>query len=178
MNEGIVHGVPKKQCIFKNGDVVSVDVGLFFNGFHTDTSITVGLNPSDEIKNFLTVGKKALKESINEAVVGNYIFDVSKRIQNIIADANYQVIMALVGHGIGKSLHEEPQIPCFVQGKRESTPLIKEGLVMAIEVMYTLGKPEVKLEDDKWTIATRDGKISALYEDTVAVTAKGPIVIT
>lgn len=178
VNEGVVHGIPKKETVFKKGDVVSVDIGLFYKGFHTDTSISVGIKPNSETEDFLKTGKLALDNAIDKAQVNNKIFDISKAIQNTIENAGLVPIRALVGHGIGRSLHETPQIPCFVEGDKDDSPTIPEGAVLAIEVMYTLKKPDVKVSADGWTILTRDGKITGLFEETVAITAGGPLVLT
>lgn len=178
VNEGVVHGIPKRKVVFKKGDVVSLDLGLFYKGFHTDTSFTVGIKVDRGIKDFLYAGKIALKKAIGKAIPGNRIFDVSKAIEDELNSRDFNPIRALVGHGIGRSLHEEPPIPCFVAGKREESPVIPEGAVLAIEVMYTQGNSDVVVNDDGWTISTAGGKISALFEETVAVTKKGPVVLT
>ncbi len=178
VNEGLVHGVPSGDVVFKDGDVVSIDVGLYFKGFHTDTSISVGVNVSPENKKFLNIGQKALETAISKAKVGEHIFDISKAIESTIEAAGYTTVKALVGHGVGRELHEEPQIPCFVPGRIEDSPKIVPGMVLAIEVMYTQGSDKVEVLEDGWTIAMRDGKISGLFEDSVAVTDKGPIILT
>lgn len=178
VNSGLVHGVPGPKIIFKKGDVVSVDVGMFYKGFHTDTSITVGIDVSRDVENFLEVGKRALARAIDQARVGNYIYDISRAIEDTIEEGGFIPIRALVGHGVGRELHEDPQIPCFVPGDIEASPRIEKGMVLAIEVMYTMGNPDVVSEADGWTISTRDGKISALFEDTVVVTQKVPELLT
>lgn len=178
VNDGVVHGVPKKRIVFKNGDIVSVDVGIFYKGFHTDTSFSVAIKPNQETNKFLDVGKISLERAIKEAKPGKRIYDVSYAMQRSIEDAGYSPIKALVGHGIGKSLHEAPQIPCFVSGKKEDSPEISAGMVLAIETMYVEGKPDVKLAPDGWTIKTQDGKMAGLFEETVAVGDNGPRVLT
>jgi len=178
VNDGIVHGIPKKELVFKKGDVVSVDIGMYYKGFHTDTSFTIGLDVDSVTEVFLETGKSALTEAIESAKPGNHIFDISNAIQKVVTKGKYSPVRALVGHGVGKELHEEPQIPCFVSGVREESPKILEGSVLAIEVMYVTGSGEVKLSSDGWTISTADGTISALFEETVAVTNKGPLVLT
>jgi methionyl aminopeptidase len=178
VNAGLVHGIPSKEVVFKKGDLVSIDVGLLYKGFHTDTSVSVGVELSAKDEKFLGVGRDALKAAIGEAKPGNRIFDLSMAIQDTIKKAGFMPIQALVGHGVGKNLHEEPAIPCFVAGMREKSPQIVPGMTLAIEVMYTQGRPEIEIGEDGWTISVRDGKISALFEETVAVTGHGPIVLT
>lgn len=178
LNSGLVHGIPKKEIVFKKGDIVSVDVGIYYKGFHTDTSFSVGVMPSGETRKFLEVGKAALKKAIKKAHVGNRIYDISKVIQETLFRANLSPVKALVGHGIGRGLHEEPQIPCFTEGARTRSPKILKGMVLAIEVMYTKDNPDLTLSKDGWTISTKNGKISALFEETVAVTSDGPIILT
>lgn len=177
-NDGIVHGIPKKEIVFKKNDVVSVDVGLFYKGFHTDTSFSVGLSTDRETDLFLETGRIALKKAINEARAGNRIYDISTQIERAIKTAGYSPVKALVGHGVGRDLHEGPQIPCFTDGSYEVSPKIPEGAVLAIEVMYIMGLPDLKLDQDGWTIKAADGTISALFEETVAVTEVGPKVLT
>lgn len=177
VNEGIVHGIPKKTTVFAAGDVVSVDVGLFYKGFHTDTSFSVGLDVDAKTEQFLQAGRKALGKAIAEAKPGNHVVDISRQMQKV-EDQGYSVIRSLVGHGVGKKLHESPQIPCYVFGDELPNPELKPGLVIAIEIMYTMGSPEIVCAQDQWTIETRDAKIAALYEETVAVTKNGPLVLT
>jgi len=178
INEGVVHGIPHKRIVFKKGDTISVDLGLFYKGFHTDTSFSVGVAPTRTQVKFLDIGKLALRRGIKKAVPGNRIFDISEAIQGALETNNVFPIRALVGHGIGRNLHEEPQVPCFTRGKKERSPKINEGVVLAIEVMYTKGKPDIVVAEDGWTISTKDGKIAGLFEETVAVTSNGPVVLT
>jgi len=178
VNEGLVHGIPTKSLIFRKGDVVSIDVGLYYRGFHLDTSMTVGIDVTPGVQKFLNVGQNALERAISSARVGNYIYDISRAIESTVEAAGYSAIRALVGHGVGRELHEDPQIPCFVPGPREESPEIKKGMVLAIEVMYAMGSEKVEQKEDGWTIAMRDGKISALFEESVAVTNKGPRILT
>lgn len=178
INEGLVHGIPTADLIFKNGDVVSIDVGVYFKGFHTDTSITVGINVEPEIRNFLRVGEETLNKAIKVARPGNHIYDISKVIEENIEGSGFSTIKALVGHGVGRELHEDPQIPCFVPGRIEDSSEICPGIVFAIEVMYAMGSDKVEILKDGWTIGMRDGKISGLFEDTVAVTENGIQVLT
>lgn len=178
VNEGLVHGIPSRGLVFKDHDVVSIDVGIYYKGFHTDTSVTVAINPTDEIKKFLSVGRSALEKAISKVREGNFIFNISEAIEKTIEEGGYTTIKALVGHGVGRELHEDPQIPCFVPGKIDESPKIKKGMVLAVEVMYAQGSDKVAIAEDGWTIVMRDGKISALFEETVAVTQKGPKILT
>ena len=178
VNSGIVHGIPKRSIVFKKGDIVSVDIGFYYQDFHTDTSFSIGIGSNSETKRFLREGEKALKKAIKAARPGNRIHDISKAIEDSLKAAGLFPIKALVGHGIGRSLHEEPHIPCFVEGKKEDSPKIPEGAVFAIEVMYTVGNPGIMVGEDGWTISTKDDKIAGLFEETVAVYADGPLVLT
>jgi methionyl aminopeptidase len=178
VNQGLVHGIPVSSLVFKKGDIVKIDVGVYYKGFHTDTSISVGIDLTPENRKFLNTGREALAKALKEVKEGNYIYDISKGIEDSVEEAGYTTIKALVGHGVGRDLHEDPQIPCFVPGERTESPQIKLGMVLAVEVMYAMGSDKVELLEDGWTIAMRDGKISGLFEDTVAVTAEGPRVIT
>jgi methionyl aminopeptidase len=178
VNEGLVHGIPVSSLVFKKGDIVKIDVGVYFKGFHTDTSISVGIDLTPVNRKFLNTGRETLDKAIKVVREGNYIFDISKAIEDSIEGAGYTTIKALVGHGVGRELHEDPQIPCFVPGRIEDSLMIKKGMVLAIEVMYAMGSDKVEQLEDGWTIAMRDGKISGLFEDSVAVTVKGPRILT
>jgi methionyl aminopeptidase len=177
LNSGLVHGIPKKETVFKKGDVVSVDLGLYFKGFHTDCSFSKGIDVDPETQRFLDVGIKALKNAISATTAGNRVYDISEAIEKTVVSEGYKSIRALVGHGIGRNLHEDPQIPCFLPGDRLESMEISEGATFAIEVMYTQGGPDLVQDEDGWTIATQDGKISALFEETVAVVGGRPKVL-
>lgn len=178
INDGLVHGIPSKDVVFHKGDVVSIDVGIYYKGFHTDTSDTKGLEVDKQTRMFLEAGQKAQKKAISVAKPGGRIYDISKAMEDVIRGEGYTPIEALVGHGVGRELHEGPPIPCLVRASSEATPQITPGMVLAIEVMYAQGEPDVEITKDGWTIRMRDGKISALYEETVAVTPNGPLVLT
>lgn len=178
VNAGVVHGIPKKDLVFEDGDIVSVDVGIFYKGFHTDTSLSVLLGKDNKKARFLEIGTSSLKKAIKEARRGKRIWHISRAMEKTLTEADLYPVRSLVGHGVGRNLHEEPQIPCFTYGKPENTPKIVEGMVFAIEVIYTQTDTSLVVEDDGWTISTRDGKISGLFEETVAVTKNGPLVIT
>ena len=180
VNDVVVHGIPGAYKL-KQGDILGIDVGLFYKGFHTDTSITIEISSKSEILNskFLDTGKLALKRAIAQVKVDKRIADISKAMQGVIEEAGYAPVEALTGHGVGRELHEEPAIPCFVFGKYDFSPKIIEGMVLAVEVMYNEGVADVAYKnDDGWTIATADGKISGLFEESVAVTKDGPVILT
>jgi len=177
INEEVVHGVPNEDKV-KEGDLVSLDLGVLWKGFHTDLARTIGVGDiNDDKKFFLETGSKALKNAIRFCRAGFRIGDISQAIESLIESKGYQVVRVLTGHGIGRRLHEEPPIPGFRQ--KDKGPVIKEGMTLAIEVIYAMGSSEVCYKgDDGWTLCTRDGSLSGLFEDTVAVTKNGPIVLT
>ena len=167
VNDKVVHGIPSDYEL-KDGDIVSVDCGVYMNGFHGDSAYTFEVGEvSPEIKFLLKTTKESLYIGIAEAVLGNRIEDISYAIQHHAEKNGFSVVRELVGHGIGRNLHEEPQVPNF--GKKGKGSLIRQGLVIAIEPMINMGKKEVKQWSDGWTISTRDGKPSAHFEHTVAI---------
>jgi methionyl aminopeptidase len=178
VNDGVVHGIPSEKLVFKDGDLVSVDLGMFYEGFHLDTSFSLEVSKKPKFSSFLKAGENALEAAINKARIGNYVYDISEAIETMLRSKNLMPIRALVGHGVGKNLHEDPQIPLFALGVREKTPRLVAGMTLAIEIMYSTGSGDLVLGSDGWTISTRDGKIAGLYEETVAVIEKGPIVLT
>ncbi len=168
VNDSVVHGIPSNYEL-KEGDIVSVDCGVFKNEYYGDSAFTFQIGEVDEkIKRLLTVTKLALYKGIEKAVVGNRIGDISFAVQNFAENNGYSVVRDLVGHGVGRNLHEEPQVPNF--GKRGKGIKIKEGLVIAIEPMVNMGVKEVRQLKDGWTIKTYDGLPSAHFEHTIAVT--------
>jgi methionyl aminopeptidase len=177
VNDGVVHGIPAGRLVFKDGDIVSVDVGIFFKGFHTDTSFSVFLGKNAKLSSFLDVGRGSLKKAISQAKPGKTLGDISSAMEKHLKAHGYAPVRALVGHGIGRSLHEDPMIPCY-SGYPSERFILSEGMVLAIEVMYAMGTGEVETAEDGWTIRTKDGKLSALFEETVAVTKDGPFVLT
>lgn len=185
INDEVVHGIPRNR-ILSDGDLLTIDIGLLYKGFHTDTASTIMIAKSDSAGAsyrqklaFLTVGQNTLEAAIRQAMPGNRIGDISAVIENIIQSAGYSVIRTLVGHGIGKILHEEPQVPGIVRGDPKNTPLLKAGMTIAIEIIYAQKKPHVVYSnDDGWTIGTKDRSVSAVFEHTVAITEKGPIILT
>lgn len=174
VNEGLVHGIPNNYRI-KKGDVVSIDLGVLYKGFHTDLSYTVEVETKNQIA-FLDTGIQALEQGIFNCVRGNKIGDISRSMQRVIERAGYSVSRDLVGHGIGVDLHEDPYVPGY--GSKNSGSELKEGMILAVEIIYQKGKPKLKVASDGWTIETLDGSLGALFEHTVAVTTDVPIVLT
>lgn len=167
VNENVVHGFPG-EYILKEGDIISIDCGVFYKGFHSDCAYTYPIGEvSEEILKLLKVTKESLYLGIEKAVLGNRIGDISYAVQNHVESYGYSVVRELVGHGLGKNLHESPEVPNY--GKRGKGPVIKNGLVIAIEPMVNLGVRNIIQEADGWTIRTADRKPSAHYEHTVAI---------
>jgi methionyl aminopeptidase len=176
LNENVVHGFPNNYQL-QEGDILSVDCGVFYKGFHSDSAYTYPIgNVSDEVATLLRVTKEALYKGIEQAVTGNRMGDVGFAIQQHAESFGFGVVRELVGHGLGRDLHEEPEVPNY--GKRGKGPLIKDGLVIAIEPMINLGSRSVVQEADGWTIRTSDRKPSAHFEHTVAIFKEGTEVIT
>jgi len=178
INDGVVHGIPHPEIVFNEGDIVSVDVGMYYKGFHTDTSFTLLLGKDTGKRKFLNVGKSVLANAIARAKVGNTVGDISASFEHGLKKHGYSPIRDLTGHGIGRDLHEAPLIPCFVSGSREEVVRLEEGMTLAIEAMYSAGSSELRLDPDGWTLSTKDGKLAGLFEETVAVTHDGPVVLT
>jgi methionyl aminopeptidase len=181
-NDVVVHGIPSKYVV-QEGDVVGIDCGVFYKGLHTDMSESVRVitkeNKKDKVDKFLQIGKIALEEAIEQATIGNRVGHISQRIQRIVEkEAGYSVVRSLIGHGVGKELHEAPEVPGYLVGNINRTPLLKEGMTIAVEVIYNMGIHDVVLDSDHWTIRTRDGKLSGLYERTIAITKNGPLLLT
>jgi len=178
INNEVVHGMPSNRKI-RRGDIVSLDLGVKLNGWNSDmcrTKVADGKKKSDYVDKFLEVGIKALDEAITQVVIGNRVGDISSSIQKSVETAGFNVIRDLTGHAIGRELHEDPMIPCF--GKRGTGDVLQEGMVLCVEVMYVAGSPLLKSAKDGWTVSTMDGKISAMFEDMVAVAPDGPKVLT
>jgi methionyl aminopeptidase len=171
VNDAVVHGFPTTRELV-DGDIISVDVGVFKNGFHGDSAYTFALGGvDDEAKKLMKVTKESLYKGIEKATAGNRVGDIAFAIQDYTERQNgYGVVRELVGHGLGKNLHEDPQVPNY--GKRGSGPKLKEGLVIAIEPMINMGKKDILNDSDGWTIRTKDHKPSAHYEHTICVTKK------
>ena len=175
-NAMVVHGIPGKTKL-GDGDILSVDVGVTLDGFVADSAWTFPVGAiSAEAQRLLDTCKAALEAGIEQARVGNSIGDISEAVQKTTEAAGFSVIRSLVGHGVGRSMHEDPQVPNFVSSYRG--PELKEGMTIAIEPMITAGGPDVYIHDDEWSISTADASLAAHFEHTVAVTAEGPRILT
>lgn len=175
-NEEIVHGIPSKRQL-ADGDIVSVDLGAVVGGFHSDTAFTVGVGEIDEqSQRLIEATEESLRKAIDQTVAGQRIGDVSAAVQKYAEDLGYGVVRQYVGHGIGRALHEDPQVPNY--GTPGRGTLLRPGMTIAIEPMLNIGTWDTKVMDDGWTVVTADGKRSAHFEDTVAVTESGPEVLT
>jgi methionyl aminopeptidase len=176
INDEAVHGIPGNRKI-QNGDLVSLDLGLILEGFWADVGITVGVGDiTPEAARLMKVTEEALYVGIAKAQPGEWLGDVSSAIQNHVEAAGFSVIRQFVGHGIGRNMHEDPQVPNF--GRPGTPPRLKAGMTLAIEPMVNAGSYEVYMKPDGWTICTADGSLSAYFEHTVAITESGPIVLT
>jgi methionyl aminopeptidase len=178
VNSGVVHGLPTKTPL-KEGDNLTIDMGILFQGFHTDSAFAMGVGQITKQKQqFLEVGRKTLTQAIQATKPGNRLGHISKSIEDNIKKASYSPIIDLTGHGIGRQLHEPPNIHCFLKGKISQTPHLKPGMVLAIEVIYAAGSPKLVLDNDGWTISTKDGKMAAVFEHTVVITQDGHQILT
>ena len=177
INEQVVHGIPSKQSRIREGDIVSVDFGTRYKGFYGDSAMTIPVGAiSKRVQQLLLVTEEALGKAIAQVKIGNRIADISKAVQDHVEEQGFSVVRQFVGHGIGSNLHEAPEIPNYVQKK--ASPRLLEGMVVAIEPMVNLGKDKVRVLRDRWTVVTADGKPSAHFEHSVAVTAEGPFVLS
>ena len=177
INEEIVHGIPSKRRVLVEGDVLSIDVGVKFGGYHTDSAATIPIGKVDEkSQRLMDVTRRSLEAGIAAAQPGNHIGDIGAAVQEVVEAAGFSVVRDLVGHGIGEEFHEEPQVPNYGKPKR-GTKLVP-GLTIAIEPMVNAGGHKTRMLSDKWTIVTVDGSRSAHFEHTVAITEAGPRVLT
>ncbi len=177
VNDEVVHGIPSKKRILEDGDIVSLDCGVIYQGFHSDAARTVAVGEiSSEAKRLIDVTKQSFYEGIKYAKEGHHLHEISEAIQTYVEAHGYSVVRDLVGHGIGRNLHEEPQIPNFKQKRRG--PKLEAGMTLAIEPMVNVGRYDVYWEDDDWTVVTADGSLSAHYENTVLITNGEPEILT
>ena len=177
INNEVVHGIPSDKRILKDGDIVSIDFGVEYDGYFGDAALTVPVGKiSNTAKKLIDVTEKALYEGIKNAKVGNKLYDISASIQEYVEKNGFSVVRDYVGHGIGKKLHEKPMVPNF--GERGTGPVLKEGMVFAIEPMVNEKGFEVKVLDNGWTVVTVDNGLSAHFEHTVAITINGPEILS
>lgn len=177
INEEIVHGIPSARRVLREGNIVSIDVGVHLEGLHADAAITVPVSEvSPEANRLLAVTQQCLAAGIAEARIGNHVGDIGHAVQQVAEAAGFGVVRELVGHGIGTQFHEEPQVPNHGQPKRG--PRLLEGMTIAIEPMITAGHYATRTLPDKWTVVTADGSLAAHFEHTVAITANGPRILT
>ncbi|HEY6352664.1 MAG TPA: type I methionyl aminopeptidase [Candidatus Angelobacter sp.] len=178
VNNEIIHGIPSEKRVLKEGDIVSIDCGVVLDGYFGDAAITVpvGGSISPELKKLLDVTENSLKRAIQEVRLGKTVGDIGAVVQEYVEANGFSVVREFVGHGIGTELHEDPQVPNF--GVRGHGTRLREGMVLAIEPMVNIGKPEARVLGDKWTAVTVDGSFSAHFEHCVAVTRNGPMVLT
>ncbi|MCM8782196.1 MAG: type I methionyl aminopeptidase [Candidatus Omnitrophica bacterium] len=175
-NDWVVHGLPG-DYVLQEGDILGIDLGTLYKGYNSDLAHTFPVGEISKDKRvFLDTGRQALKKALNQLVAGRHIGDISYAIQQTIEGAGYSVVRELVGHGIGKNLHEEPFIPG--RGERNKGLVLQVGMVLAVEVIYTAGSHKVKLLEDGWTIVSRDGSLAGLFERTIAITERGPKLLT
>jgi methionyl aminopeptidase len=175
-NAMVVHGIPGPYEVAE-GDLVTIDVGVTLDGYIADSAYTFGVGEiSEQARSLLEAGQKALEAGIAQAQPGNRVGDISAAVQDIVERNGFSVVRSLVGHGVGRSYHEDPHIPNFGQPGRG--PMLAEGMTLAIEPMITAGRPEVYVHDDEWSISTEDGSLAAHFEHTVAITAAGPRILT
>ena len=173
----VIHGIPSRDSIIKSGDIVSIDVGAFFEGFHGDNAATFACGEiSQEAQNLLDATRESLYEGINMARVGNRIGDIANAVQRYVEARSYSVVRDFVGHGVGAKLHEEPSVPNY--GTPGRGVRLLSGMTIAIEPMINAGTYEVEVLDDEWTTVTADGKLSAHFEHTIAITPDGPLILT
>jgi len=176
INDAVVHGIPSKQ-VLKEGDIIGLDLGVIVDGYYGDAAITVPVGKiPDATRRLLSITEEALYKGIAAAIVGNRISDIGHAVQQHAEAASYSVVTEFVGHGIGRRLHEEPQIPNY--GEPGKGPRLKPGMTLAIEPMINMGRPETRCLEDGWTAVTRDGSLSAHFEHTIAVTEAGPRILT
>jgi methionyl aminopeptidase len=176
VNDQVVHGLASERQL-RFGDIVSLDVGVIYNGFIGDTARTVAVGGCGVLaQKLMDITEKALYEGIAQAVPGGRVADISRAVQSFVEANGFSVVREFVGHGVGRSMHEEPQIPNFVDGK--SSPKLRPGMTIAIEPMVNAGSPDVKILNDGWTVVTRDGSLSAHFEHTVLITEAEPEILT
>ncbi|MGB4108359.1 MAG: type I methionyl aminopeptidase [Desulfomonilia bacterium] len=176
VNDEVVHGIPGPR-VLQSGDIISIDVGALFDGFYSDAARTFPVGTiSPQAKKLIEVTRESLDAGISQAVPGNHLSDISAAVQKVVEEGGFSVVRDFVGHGIGRNLHEAPQIPNF--GRRGKGPVLQEGMTLAIEPMVNAGTYKVLIQSDGWTAVTEDASLSAHFENSIAVTKDGPVVLS
>ena len=179
-NNVVVHGIPKERAL-QEGDIIGIDCGVYLDGYHTDMAetIVVGSTKDESIKQFLKTGKKAMYDAIRQAKSGHRVGHISRAMQETLEGGGYSVVRSLVGHGVGKELHEEPEVPGYLEREMRKTAALVPGMTIAIEAIYNRGEMGVKYDgSDDWTIVTEDGSLAGLFERTILISEEGPELIT
>lgn len=177
INEEVVHGIPSDKRVIQSGDIVGLDLGAIYEGYYGDSAVTVAVGDvTPEAKRLIQVTEESLYAGIKQAQEGGRLSDISHAVQSHVEAFGYSVVTDFVGHGIGRSLHEEPQVPNF--GPAGRGPRLREGMVLAIEPMVNMGKSAVRILEDKWTAVTADGMLSAHFEHTISITKDGPVILS
>lgn len=177
VNSVVIHGIPDKDKILKDGDIISIDIGAYYNGYHGDSAKTFPVGKISQLdEKLIQVTKESFYEGLKKAFVGNRLGDISSAVQNCVEKNGFSVIRDYVGHGVGKNLHEEPQVPNY--GKAGRGPRLEKGMVLAVEPMVAMGDYKIKVLGDGWTVVTVDGKNAAHHEHTFAITDNEPIILT
>ena len=179
INEQVVHGIPSKKVMLRQGDIISIDFGVKYNGYYGDSAITIPVGDiKEDVRALLDATRESLYKAIAAIQVGNRVANISAAVQQYVEERGFSVVRQFVGHGIGKNLHEPPEVPNYVQGKATTSPMLKTGMVLAVEPMINLGGHEVQILADGWTVITRDKKASAHFEHSIALTEQGPRVLS
>ena len=177
VNEEVVHGIPSKKRIIQEDDIVSLDAGVIYKGYHSDAARTLIMpNVSDEVRKLVRITKESFFEGIKQAVPGNHVRDIGRAVQEYVEGFGYSVVRDLIGHGVGSKLHEDPEVPNFVTPRRG--PKLRPGMTIAVEPMINLGEYDVYWLDDDWTVVTEDGLPSAHYENTILITEGEPEILS
>ena len=177
VNDRVIHGIPNESAVIRDGDIVSIDVGATYDGYVGDNAATFAVGEiSDEAKKLIDVTREALKKGIGAAKKGNRVGDIGAAVQSYVESNGFSVVRAFVGHGVGRKLHEDPEVPNF--GKAGHGPRLAPGMTIAIEPMVNAGGCDIDILDDGWTVVTRDGSLSAHFENTILITDSEPVILT
>lgn len=179
VNEEVVHGIPSKQRVLKKGDIISIDIGIEFNGYHGDAAWSYSVGETrPEVERLFSTTKRALYAGIKQACVGHYLNRIGHSIQQVVSESGYHIVRDYSGHGIGRNMHEDPPVANFWDEGTSKGPRLRAGMTLAIEPLVIANTNETKLLDDKWTVVSVDDSLSAHFEHTIAVTPRGPLILT